>query len=186
MSPDWDTGEKNPKRGRTVTGILLTLTDIFRQRTGRSLVPLFRGLVRLVCINTPGYGYRKIGGCNFYGPGEFLDACQEAIKTLVSRDEKIAVAMSTEGYTFWYDPKNLVRCGNVFSVNYNHLSWGSDGVIARVLFAHLCVAIQKARNLVPSNRAGHVAANKSAHVQTSHWLEANKLPAELVECYAKT
>jgi hypothetical protein len=87
----------------------------------------------------------------------------------------------------YYDPEQLhdMYSWGLYSINDRFVAWGTDGIIARLVYIAFKLATFPWRAVRAHDMAAARVAQNSVLAQTKRWLEAHNFPAPLCESFSE-
>lgn len=130
-----------------------------------------------------GYKQARIGKCWFWGPGDFLESADEAMKRLADLDEQLySEVISTTVAVYWYHTDDLIedRISKCYSITQNCVGWGPEGIIMRVVSTFF---LNRRLGFTAYSKEDNITLHNEIRRTTFQWLVEHKFPQELCNSF---
>jgi hypothetical protein len=130
-------------------------------------------------------GYRRlsIGKLSVLGDASFLSLCNSSVERLERLDPILHRLLTNRPVWLFHSAKAEPYVGNLgppwlFSVHPRAVEWGSDGMVARLVYIAFCISRFPAGYARPEEAE---ATHKAVMALSHSWLESRSFPHELAE-----
>lgn len=149
------------------------------------LRPIYFALI-LSLLKLQGMKRKKFGNCSFWGSEDFLKLCDLALVELRDLDPVLFDEITENRKLYFYSTNKRneqVASEGVFGLNNQFCSWGTKGVIARVVYAFYASELMHNRTFSPSEIPLRDSLYSRANGQTRSWLKTHNFPSNLEEFF---
>jgi hypothetical protein len=129
----------------------------------------------------------SIGQLSFWGPPEFLHLCKDSAERLRKLDPALYARLTEQQSLCLYSATRLEQAyfPQTFSVPDSFTQWGTDGVIARLVYASYVGSAFGLKVLTVRRRVAAVEVHREIKAHTQRWLEQRGFPRRLVESFGE-